>query len=124
MGLAMSEAATSYGEANSVPLALRIGVHSGPVVAGVIGQSKFAYDVWGDTVNVASRLETAGVPGEVQVSETTVALLGDGFEIVPRGAIELKGKGAVPAFLVRVGAATGASYARPTVAAAAEPTSG
>jgi class 3 adenylate cyclase len=100
-GLAMSEFAASYAGASDLTLALRIGVHSGPIVAGVIGQTKFAYDVWADTVNVASRLETARVPGEVQASEATVALLGDLFEIVPRGAIELKGKGAVPAYLVR-----------------------
>jgi class 3 adenylate cyclase len=108
MGLAMSEFVRGYSEASALPVALRIGVHSGPLVAGVIGQTKFAYDVWGDTVNVAARLETAGVPGEVQASEATVALLGDGFAIVPRGAIELKGKGAVPAFLVRAGAGAAA----------------
>ena len=103
LGLAMNEFVRDYAEARAIPLALRIGVHSGPVVAGVIGQTKFAYDVWGDTVNVASRLESAGLPEEVQASEATVALLGDGFEIVPRGLVELKGKGAVPAFLVRAG---------------------
>ncbi|MGH2464930.1 MAG: adenylate/guanylate cyclase domain-containing protein [Candidatus Limnocylindrales bacterium] len=101
MGLAMIEATAACAIANDMPLALRIGVHSGPVVAGVIGRTKFAYDVWGDTVNVASRLEAAGLPGQVQVSAATIAALGDDFEVTPRGAIDLKGKGSVNAFLVR-----------------------
>ena len=101
MGLAMVEATAACGASRGLPLAVRIGVHSGPVVAGVIGRSKFAYDVWGDTVNVASRLETSGVPGEMQASEATVGQLDDTFEVLPRGAIELKGKGPMPAFLVR-----------------------
>ena len=79
--------------------------HSGAVVAGVIGRTKFAYDVWGDTVNVASRLEATGLPGEVQASEATIADLGDAFNVTPRGPIELKGRGLVLAFLVQPKAA-------------------
>ena len=101
LGLAMVDATSAYAGECGLPLALRVGVHSGPVVAGVIGRTKFAYDVWGDTVNVASRLETAGLVGQVQVSEATVAALGDAFDVEPRGPIELKGKGLVPAFIVR-----------------------
>ncbi len=101
MGLAMIASADAEGRARDLPLALRVGVHSGPIVTGVIGRTKFAYDVWGDTVNVASRLETAGLPGEVQVSEATASLLDGSSAVTPRGAIELKGKGAMPAFLVR-----------------------
>ena len=101
MGLAMVVATTTYAGECGLPLALRVGVHSGPVVAGVIGRTKFAYDVWGDTVNVAARLETAGLIGEVQVSEATAAAIGDQFELEARGPIELKGKGSVPTFIVR-----------------------
>ncbi len=76
------------------PVDIRIGIHSGPVVAGVIGESKFAYDLWGDTVNVASRMESAGVPGRIHVSDATRALLADDYALELRGEVELKGKGA------------------------------
>ena len=83
----------------------RVGVASGPVVAGVIGRRKFAYDLWGDTVNLASRLEAHGVPGRTLVSEATAALLGDGYELSETTTIDLKGKGPTPArfLLGRVG---------------------
>jgi adenylate cyclase len=74
---------------------IRIGLHGGPVVAGVIGTSKFAYDVWGDTVNVAARLEAASEPNHIHVSSTFAAGLGDHYRLVPRGTVELKGKGRV-----------------------------
>ena len=79
---------------------MRIGIHSGPVVAGIIGKHRFAYDIWGDTVNVANRLEDGSLPNRIQVSETVVELLGDRYEIEPRGAIDLKGKGSVRAYFV------------------------
>jgi adenylate cyclase len=66
-------------------------VHSGEVVAGVIGRQKFAYDLWGDTVNVASRMESNGVPGESQISAETRQLLSAHYRAVPRGEIEIKG---------------------------------
>jgi guanylate cyclase len=74
-------------------LQFRIGINSGPAVAGVIGQRKFQYDLWGDTVNVASRMESQGQPGRIQISHYTHSLLGDEFVCQPRGPIEVKGKG-------------------------------
>ena len=74
-------------------LELRIGIHSGPVVAGVIGRHKFIYDVWGDTVNIASRLESQGVPGRIHVSENVEAALRHKYRFEGRGTIALKGKG-------------------------------
>ena len=86
---------------SGAPLQVRIGVASGPVVAGVIGRRTFAYDLWGDTVNVASRLEANGEPGRILVSEATARLLADGFEVSEPCMVELKGKGPTPArFLV------------------------
>ena len=81
-------------------LQLRIGVHEGPVVAGVIGRRKFIYDLWGDTVNTAARMESHGIPGRVQVTEVVAQQLVDGFEVENRGMIEVKGKGPMAAYLV------------------------
>lgn len=78
----------------------RIGINSGPVVAGVIGRRKFQYDVWGDTVNVASRMESHGVPGEIQITTATRDLLGASFVGRPRGTIEVKGKGTLETWLL------------------------
>jgi class 3 adenylate cyclase len=80
-------------------LSIRIGVHSGPVAGGVIGTRKFAYDVWGNTVNVASRLEKAGVPGRVHVSEVTKTLTESNFVYEPRGVMELRGVGSMTTYL-------------------------
>ena len=111
LALAMIRATAELARTTGEPLAIRVGVHSGPVVAGVIGRTKFSYDLWGDTVNVASRLETTGVPGVIQASAATVALLGDAYVVEPRGEVELKGKGPVPTFLVRARAAAGTASA-------------
>jgi class 3 adenylate cyclase len=82
------------------PFRARIGMHTGPVVAGIIGRHKFIYDVWGDTVNLASRLEAQGVPDRIQVSGATRDALGDGYAFEPRGLIEVRGKGQLPAYLL------------------------
>jgi class 3 adenylate cyclase len=85
-----------------VPFRLRIGINSGPVVAGVIGKSKYIYDLWGDTVNLASRMETAGLPDSIQVTRPVYEQLKDRYAFEPRGALDIKGKGAVEAWLLRV----------------------
>ena len=79
---------------------LRIGIHSGPVVAGVIGSRKFSYDVWGDTVNIAARMESQSASGHIQVSAASYALMGDRFDFEDRGEIEVKGKGLVRAYFL------------------------
>jgi class 3 adenylate cyclase len=76
-------------------LNFRIGINSGPVVAGVIGHKKFQYDIWGPTVNTASRMESQGLPGQVQITQATYELLKDEFVCEPRGKVEVKGVGEV-----------------------------
>jgi class 3 adenylate cyclase len=83
------------------PWVLRIGLHSGPVVAGVVGKRKFAYDIWGDTVNTASRLESSGAPGEVNISGTTFALVKEYFDCESRGQVAAKNKGSIDMYFVR-----------------------
>ena len=74
----------------------RIGINSGPVVAGIIGRHKFSYDLWGDAVNTASRMESLGTAGHIQITETTLLLVSDVFVCEPMGTIEVKGKGEMP----------------------------
>jgi len=81
-------------------LSLRIGINSGPVVAGIVGTHKFAYDLWGDVVNTASRMESGGVPGTIQITEATHDLIRDDFECEARGVITVKGKGDMPTYLL------------------------
>ena len=85
-----------------VAFELRIGVHTGPVVAGIVGSKKFAYDIWGDTVNIASRMESSGEAGQVNISEATYALIREepGLRFVPRGKVLAKGKGELEMYFV------------------------
>ena len=98
MALDMLEAMRSADEVAHVGLELRIGINSGPVVAGVIGRKRFLYDLWGDAVNTASRMESHGTPGRIQVTHATYELLADQFEFEPRGTIAVKGKGEIEAW--------------------------
>jgi class 3 adenylate cyclase len=93
MALAIREEIARRSDPSGQPLVVRIGIDTGPVVAGVIGTSKFIYDVWGDTVNTASRMETHGVPGCIQVTDRTWRRLRDGYRFQRRGPIQVKGKG-------------------------------
>jgi class 3 adenylate cyclase len=93
------------------PMEVRIGIDTGPVVAGVIGKSKFIYDLWGDTVNAASRMESHGVPGRIQVTERTRRRLRSGYVFERRGPIEVKGKGEMVTYLL-LDAAPGDGSAR------------
>lgn len=79
---------------------VRIGIHSGPVVAGVVGTKKFAYDIWGDTVNIAARMEAAALPGTINISEKTCALIASLFTTEYRGMLEVKNKGAMKMYFV------------------------
>lgn len=81
-------------------ISLRIGISSGPLTAGVIGTHKFSYDLWGDTVNTASRMESEGIPGSIQISATSYELIKDGFVCEPRGPIEVKGKDTMETYLL------------------------
>jgi guanylate cyclase len=84
-------------------LAVRIGIDTGPAVAGVIGRRRFIYDLWGDTVNTASRMESHGVPGEIQVTERVARGLGERFPVRSRGRVEVKGLGSMETFLIGAG---------------------
>ncbi len=106
MALEMLDEAARLEKKLGLPFRLRIGIHCGPVIAGVIGLKKLSYDLWGDTVNTASRLESHGVPGKVQVSDAMRERLRDKFDFEDRGVIELKGKGPIAVHFLKGRAAS------------------
>jgi len=96
----MLEAVAAVAEATGLKLQARIGIHTGPIVAGVIGAHKFVYDVWGDTVNTASRMQSHSRPGRIQISAATRHALGGRFKLKRRGIIKVKGKGAMETYFL------------------------
>jgi class 3 adenylate cyclase len=100
MALDVIETNAKFTRPDGTPCQVRIGIHAGPVVAGVIGTKKFIYDLWGDTVNIASRMESHGIPGAIQVTEVVQDRLNACYRFEPRGEIAIKGKGTMMTYLL------------------------
>jgi class 3 adenylate cyclase len=100
MALAMIGVVERMNHKLTTPLQMRIGIHSGDVVAGVIGTHKFAYDIWGDTVNIASRMESHSLPNHIQVSAATHRHLQESFRLEPHGSVDVKGKGPMETYFL------------------------
>lgn len=101
MAIKMQQALTLFNEQTGYNLKIRMGIHTGPVVAGVIGLKKFSYDLWGDTVNTASRMESHGIPGYIQLTEATYFRLKEQYLFEARGLIPIKGKGQMNTYLLK-----------------------
>ncbi|MEL7316358.1 MAG: adenylate/guanylate cyclase domain-containing protein, partial [Cyanobacteria bacterium J06559_3] len=101
MALDMQTAIIALSRRHERPFKMRIGVNTGPVIAGVIGKKKFIYDLWGDTVNIASRMESSGIAGEIQVTRSTYEALKAEYRLDARGEIAVKGKGMMATYLLR-----------------------
>jgi class 3 adenylate cyclase len=108
LALSMQRVAGGIDVGRREPFSLRIGINTGPVVAGVIGTAKFAYDLWGETVDIASTMESLGLPGAIQISAASYQRLRDGYLFEPRGGFYIKGQGEVETYLL-----TGKKQTRP-----------
>ena len=124
MALDMIEAMRSSDDVGHLGLELRVGINSGPVVAGVIGRKRFLYDLWGDAVNTASRMESHGAPGRVQITRATYELLADAFDCEPQGTISVKGKGEMEVWYVLSRRPSPASLRQPETGYPAEAVTG
>lgn len=100
MAIDMLQALKQFNKETGQDFTIRIGVNTGPVIAGVIGTKKFIYDLWGDTVNIASRMESQGIPGYIQVTESTYKLLKEKYSFRERGLVNIKGKGNMLTYLL------------------------
>ncbi len=100
LALEMRDVLLEKAKDEELPFTIRFGIHLGPVVAGVIGKKKISFDVWGDTVNIASRMESQGVAGYIQVSQAIYDRLSERYDFEPRGAIDIKGKGQMQGYLL------------------------
>lgn len=103
LGFDMLEILKKHNEKYGYDLQLRIGAASGPLIAGVIGNQKLSYDIWGDTVNMASRMESAGIPGRIQVTERVMEAAAHDFQFEDRGIVEVKGRGEMRTYLLEDG---------------------
>ena len=100
MSLAVQKALAIFNKNNGVEWSVRIGIHSGPLMAGIIGSRKFAYDLWGDTVNLASRLESQGEAGRIQISAETAKLIEPEFSVSEIGMVDIRNRGEIPVFKI------------------------
>ncbi|NER52904.1 MAG: adenylate/guanylate cyclase domain-containing protein, partial [Symploca sp. SIO1A3] len=100
MALDMQQEVAHFNAKHQANLSIRIGINTGPVVAGVIGTKKFIYDLWGDAVNTASRMESHGIPDCIQVTESTYKYLQYQYQFEERGKIQVKGKGEMTTYLL------------------------
>jgi class 3 adenylate cyclase len=100
MALAMMETVERMNCELPIALQMRVGIHSGDVVAGIIGTHKFVYDIWGDAVNIASRMESHSLPNRIQISAATRLHIHEDFRLEPHGAVAMKGKGLMETYML------------------------